>query len=461
MAIVLFLSILLFNNAELSAKSDSLTLTYKQYLENIFRYHPIAQKAGLKMKLAQTEILNAKGNLDPIITADWNEKNFDDKLYYRQYQTKLIFPTRLGIEVVGGYENTTGVFLNPENKTDEFGLWHLGFEANILQGLLVNERSTAIKQAQVFQKLAKAEQEIILNDLIYDATIVYLVWQQYVSAQAILKENESIANTYFNNTKQSFFGGEKTAIDTLEAFIAHQDAIVLRQKNELGLIKAKQQVENYLWYDTMPVNLQYNTIPAHYQDQLFDTYVDIDNANFSSHPLILSSVSKLNILEIEQRLKREKLKPKLKIKYNPLVGSASDNIVNNFSINNYKWGINFSIPLLLRSERANIQKANIKIQETQLALTNKQNELKNKMQSSWEQQLVLQKQLNLLQNNVKSYKTLLEGENEKFNYGESSVFLLNKRQEKYIHGQLKLIDTYMLRQVEILNFLYFSNQLVR
>ena len=91
---------------------------------------------------------------------------------------------------------------------------------------------------------------------------------------------------------------------------------------------------------------------------------------------------------------------------------------------------------------------------------NKRNELQNKIESGWQQLLLLQEQLILLSNNVENYKRLLDGENEKFNYGESSVFLLNKRQEKYINGQLKLIETYIKRQMELLNFLYFSNQLV-
>ncbi|MFT5169157.1 MAG: hypothetical protein ACI8P3_004405, partial [Saprospiraceae bacterium] len=70
-------------------------------------------------------------------------------------------------------------------------------------------------------------------------------------------------------------------------------------------------------------------------------------------------------------------------------------------------------------------------------------------------------QFNLLNQNVENYKRLLDGENEKFRFGESSVFLLNKRQEKYINGQIKLIEIFIKSQIEILNFLYYSNQLIK
>jgi hypothetical protein len=55
---------------------------------------------------------------------------------------------------------------------------------------------------------------------------------------------------------------------------------------------------------------------------------------------------------------------------------------------------------------------------------------------------------------------LLEGENDKFRFGESSVFLLNKRQEKYIDGRMKLVDSQIKLQQEFLDYLYYTNALI-
>lgn len=119
------------------------------------------------------------------------------------------------------------------------------------------------------------------------------------------------------------------------------------------------------------------------------------------------------------------------------------------------------MPLLLRSEKADIVRGEIKIQETELDIQNKTNELQNKIENSWHQQKLLQEQIALLNLNVENYRRLLDGEQEKYNFGESSVFLLNKRQEKYIDGRLKLIEIHIKQQIELLNFLYYSNQLIR
>jgi len=456
---VTIISICLFSKNNY-AQVDSITLTYKKYLENIINYHPVAKKADLKIRLANAETLAAKGNLDPQVEANWNQKNFEDKLYYQNYEAKLKLPTKLGIDVTGGYENSNGNFVNPENKIDNWGLWFLGVEVNVLQGLFVNNRTTALKQAKVFQQLAQNEQQIILNDLVYDAATAYLIWQLYYQNNAILENNTSIANTYFQNTKQTYLNGEKTAMDTLEAYILYQDAIGFLQNNEQYLIKARLNVQNYLWFNQQPAILKDSTIPENYKNQFLPVIINNEAIDFVNHPVILAAINKLSYIEIDQRLKREKLKPKLKLKYNPLIGTSSNEDYPILSLNNFKWGFNFTMPLLFRTEKANLQKGAIKIQEIQLDLENKRNELKNKIESSRQQQQLLQLQINLISENIEGYKRLLDGENIKFNFGESSVFLLNKRQEKFINGQLKLIKTYIEQQIELLNYLYFSNQLL-
>jgi len=122
--------------------------------------------------------------------------------------------------------------------------------------------------------------------------------------------------------------------------------------------------------------------------------------------ILFLKLNKLTYTEIEQRLKREKLKPKLKLKYNPLIGTGNNDDYANLAFNNFKWGFNFSMPLLLRSEKANVQKGAIKIKEIELDLDNKRNQLQNKIENSWQQQQLLQQQITLLQQNVNGYEQL-------------------------------------------------------
>lgn len=447
--------------SSLYAQEDSTIFSYNDYLINILKYHPIAKQADLKIDFAVAESLAAKGLFDPTLASSWKQKNFDDKLYYRVFQNKLRVPTPIGIDVVGGYENTSGEFINPENKTDQFGLWHLGIEANLLQGLLIDERRTALQQAKVFQNIAANQKQIMINDLLFNASMAYLEWQQYAAIELIIKESITLANTYLENTKTSFINGEKTAIDTLEAFIIVQDRKVLLEKNKAYIIKAKQKVSNYLWFNDVPLALTTNIQPENYQTALFDIR-DVSNIplQVQNNPIIQEKRFKQEYYEVEQRWKQEKLKPKLKAKFNPLLATSDNSIAPTYSTSDFTFGIDFSVPIPMRSERAAIQQGAIKIREVALDIENKENELKNKISASLERQNIIDSQIALQTQGVDGYERLLNAENEKFLFGESSVFLLNKRQEKFIDGQLKLVKLNIDLQMEKLSYLYYTNTLV-
>ncbi|NNE15201.1 MAG: TolC family protein [Saprospiraceae bacterium] len=442
------------------AQVDSTTITYQEYIAAVLKFHPIAKKAELKIRQGDNALLSAKGNLDPTISANWDEKDFDDKLYYRRYNGKFIIPTKTGVDFVGGYENTDGTFLNPENNTDDYGLWNLGIEVNLLQGLLYNDRRAALDRAAEFQSLTINEQNIILNELVYFASKAYHEWQMWYFFENVLLENISIANTYYENTLASYQGGEKTTLDTLEAFIIYQDAQNIYNKNKTSLTRAKQNVENYLWFDFLPIKLSSLSKPENYANNFYDLSNALDLTQLvENHPIIKSYNNKKTIVEISQRLKREKLKPKLKAKYNPLL-STGDNLIPEFAGYNQKFGIDFSMPLLFRSEKADVESDQIKLEEIDYDLQNKRNDLTNKLEGSLENQMTIQDQIEIGKDVLQGYALLLEGENEKFKFGESSVFMLNKRQEKYINSQLKLIELNIKLQKEILFFLFYSNSLL-
>ncbi len=436
------------------------TLRYSDFILNVMRYHPLALQADLKIDQAEAQTLVAKGALDPKLKTGWSSKNFDNKLYFRKYDASIKVPTTTGVQFIAGYENTLGQFINQENTITNRGLWNIGIEADILQGLLMNDRKVALEQAALYSELANFERQILLNQLMYEAAVSYVLWQQFSEFNGILLENERLAQSYFNNTKQSFTSGEKTAMDTLEATIALQDAGLLRLKLNQKLIKATENLETYLWLDQSPAQLLPTVKPEQARAAFYTQITSLENIVIDQHPIILSYQNKISTLRLDLRLKREKLKPKLKVKYNPLLATSQESIAPNVSVNDFKFGFNFSMPLLFRGARGQVDLGNIKIKETEYLVENKRNELLNKLESIWQEYDVKKKQAEVISNNVNDYKTLLDGENIKYQYGESSFFLLNKRQEKYIEGLLKEIEVGAELKLLLLEYLFLSNQLM-
>lgn len=458
--IILFFSIAL-SNSMFAQNKDYEILTYEDFIINVLQNHPIAKQADLLTRQASAEMLAARGNLDPMIEANFNQKHLDEKLYYRYADASLRVPTKWGVDFVGEYNRNTGYFINTENKTQINGLWNVGLEANLIQGLLVNERNIALKQATVFQDINKNQQIIVLNKLLSEATKSYLKWQKEFFTIEAINENIELSEQYLQNTKALFFNGEKTRIDTLEAFIILQDRQVLLQESRQMLIKAQQELENFLWFNNEAILLQETTSPSPFDTFIFEEETGIQ-ANFAmeNHPEIQEKLAKQSYFELEQRWKREKLKPKLKLKFNPFFSDNNENFIPNYQIDNYKLGVNFSTPLFFRKQKADIQRGQIKLDQIAFEIDNKQNELQNKLDASLENYIQLREQLTIQIGNISGYQQLLEAENAKFAFGESSVFLINKRQEKLLEGEIKLIKLYQKIQETLLSINFLQNRLI-
>lgn len=453
--------ILLFSLISTSSfsQSDTTLLSYNQFITNVLIHHPIAKQANLQTDFAAAELQAARGQFDPKLSTNWNDKYFDNKHYYRIFKAGFKIPTRYGVDFTGGYENTEGVFLNPENKTDTYGLWSAGIEVNVLSGLLIDERRAALQQAEIFQQAATNNRQIMLNDLILNASTAYFYWQNISATQKVILSSVSLAETYFNATRLAFLNGDKPAIDTVEAQLIVQDRQLLLQKNTANLAKAQQQLENYLWVDNIPLELQKTTVaPPVFSEDILPILDESNVVQLTQNNVeVQEKLIKIAQYEVDERLKREKLKPKLKLKYNPLLATSEEGISPSYAISDYKWGFDFSMPLLFRTARAEVEQAKLKIRSTQLELEEKRNSLQNKIEANLQQQLILQNQLNLAQQNIINYQLLLEAELEKNNIGESSVFLINKRQEKLLDGQIKLLNLQTKIQLTQVEYLFLTN----
>ncbi len=438
------------------------TLSYRTCMESVLRHHPVAKQADLLLEKADAQQRWARGGLDPEIKSEYQQKQYADKEYYTKYATLLSIPTSTGLSVVAGIQNSSGNYLNPENYIAYEPLWFLGAELDVLQGLLMNERKLALRQAEVFSEMATNDKELLLNQILYNASQAYLSWQQFCAIDSVLQENIEIAAQYFDNTKKAYLGGEKTAMDTLEAYIGKQDAITSRQKNKLSLIKSKKFLESFLWYEDQAMELYENVSPQWEPPlEIPQTRLLLNSEELLEIPSIRSYALKKKSLGYELRWKKEKLKPKLKLKYNALLSDPNAGNILDYNTDNYNWGLGFQMPLFLRSERGDLKLSQLKIKQTELEMATKRFQLQTKIEASLEQQNVLTDQISLLRKNVLGYKQLLDGENIKFLHGESSVFLLNKRQEKYTLSQIKLIEAQIKNQNEVLNYLYFTNTLRR
>jgi outer membrane protein TolC len=177
-----------------------------------------------------------------------------------------------------------------------------------------------------------------------------------------------------------------------------------------------------------------------------------------SNPLLSQYLAKQKVLETELQLKRELIKPVLDVSYN-FLSSDNQNNLQSFTTNAYKWGATFSLPLYLRKSRNEYKMAQLALQNNELETINKQNQFANKRKFIVDALRVCQEQITTAEKSVNYSNLLVEAEKLKFMNGESSLFLVNARENKWLENELKLAE-YKLKYLKtILELVYTDGNL--
>lgn len=434
-----------------SQTNDSLViLNEKEFISIVKKFHPVSKQILLIGKEARGRILSARGQFDPVISAETDAKQFQDKQYYALLNAEMVIPSWYGLEFKGGYALSKGKFLNQQEILPDNGLGSIGVSWQALQGFLMDDRRAAIKRAALFQQYTIDQQLVRMNELLFDAWNTYWLWATAYYQKEIFDDAVKVAKSRFDFVKTSFLLGDFAAIDTIEAQIQLQNRQLEQNQADIELQKARFLLSNYLWLENdIPVDLS-TTVRPPSQDAIeigttgFDEYRNQIQVRVQDNPILKLYDYKLSDLSVERRLKLEKLKPKLKLSYS-LLGTQFDILENRENSGlvipqNYKWQANFGFPLFLRSARGDLQLQDVKINQAEYERNLKNLELTNKIKSYFAQLDNNIDQLSLFDKTLSNYRTLFNAESQKLDIGESSLFLVNSRENKLIEAKVKKVE---------------------
>ena len=426
--------------AQIDIKGLEQVLSFEVYLGYVKQQHPLLKQANLQLSVGEASLLKSRGGFDPKIEVDYDRKKFKNTEYYDLLNATFKIPTWYGIEFKANFEENTGAFLNPNLVVPDGGLYSAGISFSLAQGFLINERMAMLKKARFFVDQTTAQRDLLVNNLIFDASTAYFEWVEANNEQQIYASFLNNAKLRFEGVKRSVELGDKAAIDSTEAKISFQNRKLNLEAAKLKTRKASLKASNFLWFNNVPLEIEENIMPMMPDDTIISSSLYLegitnDSIMLANHPKLRSIDAKVNSIEIERSLKRNKLLPKLDFQYNFLTQNGDQ--LNSFNTANYKAAVNFSIPIFLRKERGDVQLANLKLQDasfdraaTSLAIQNKIIAVNAEISS-------LQKQNSIIDGLMTNYKTMLTAEERKFELGESSLFLINSREQKLIEAALK------------------------
>jgi outer membrane protein TolC len=419
-------------------------LRFDEYLGYVKKFHPIVKQAELVIDESQAKLMKSRGAFDPKLEVDYDRKKFKNTEYFDQLNGTFKIPTWFGVELKATFEENTGEFLNPEAFVPEDGLYSAGLMVPLGQGLLINNRMASLKQARLFREQAKADRDIFVNNILFEASLVYFDWLQAYNRLKLFENFLVNAELRYRGIVRGVELGENAQIDATEARIALNSRKLSLEQSRVQLIKAALELSNFLWLENnIPVELQPDVIPDINSEPIVDSTFNINQLRseaviLDAHPKMLSLGYKLEGLEVDTRLKANRLLPRIDVEYNFL--SETPRVARTFNTAEYKGGLNVSFPLFLRKERGDLKLARLKLQDTEFEidatrvnLQNKINALKQELES-----YVIQNEIT--SEMVSDFQRMLFAEERKFQLGESSLFLVNARESKLIDGQLKAIE---------------------
>lgn len=430
------------SNTEYSLPDNLKEMSYNEYLGFVKKYHPLVKNANLEISKAQANLMMARGGFDPKLELDYNKKQFQGTEYYSILNSSFKIPTWYGIDIKAGFDENEGYYLNPENKTPKNGLTSLGISVPLGQGLLINQRMADLRKAKIQLKLSEAEQKLEAIAVLYDASIAYFNWKKNYEENLLYEQYSINAKKRYEGIESLIKQGDKPAIDSIEAGIIVRNRLLALEDSKLKLTKARLELSNFLWLDNnIPLELTDAIVPEKklgltIQETLNSS--DLANPDFSiiKHPKIEALQSKIDLLTVDKKLKANMLLPKIDIGYSYLT-QPNPTIPNNSD--NYKVGIDFYFPLFLRKERGYLKLAQYKIQESEFMRDLEKLQLANKINAQKTEIHSLTKQQKLINNLVADYHKMLQSEERLFALGESSLFLINTRENNLVSAQLSQI----------------------
>lgn len=439
---------------------SSRELSYGKFLSLLKNTNLLAQKAENNLPFAGYQLKAAQGNFDPQLSSSFNNKQFNSKNYFSYGSAEIKQPLYTSHYLKMGYQYGQGVSINPEFATSAIGLPYVGVEVSLLQGLLMDKRRAEIKKAKYYSDYYKDEQKIQLNELFYYASTTYMEGVYSKKINSIYAYFSNLAQQRLEGISELSKSGEKPAVDTIEAAIYLQGRLLEMQASEIELSKKNTEIQTLISSSDELVKDR-----IEYSDSLDQLYLSASIAiqqllqnETISNPLLSQYIAKQKVLETELRLKRELIKPVLDVSYN-FLSNDNQTYLQGFTTNAYKWGATFSFPLYFRKARNEYKMAQIAVQNNELETINKQNQFSNKRKFIVEALRVCQEQINNAEKSVNYSNLLVEAEKLKFVNGESSLFLVNARENKWLENELKLAE-YKLKYLKaILELVYTDGNL--
>lgn len=440
---------LLFFVIPLPGKCEVLVLS--EVLNSVDRSYPLISAAKQDVEKSQADYFSAKGGFDPLLKAAIQDTSLG---YYKNtyYDLAVEQPTPLwGTKLITGYRKGTGNFPVYDTRFQTFdeGEARVGLELPILKGGLTDERRTRIQTNEMGVQIARQSLDSKKLEIKREVTKKYWDW---VAAGKKLGVSEDLLNIALQRDQalvKRVQKGDAAQIDQTD----NQRAVLQRQAAIIAAERSLQKsaIDLSLYYrdpegkPKIPLKEQ---LPDHFPDYQNDdginpTLNQLDEISLK-HPDAQALTLQIEQLNYEQALARNMILPKLDLNVS---------FVKDFGVNpgtsyippssypyEFKVSVQFEVPLFLRSARGKSESVFFNQQKVEFVQSLTLDRLKALILDASQAITAARGRIEFAKQEVEVSKRLEEGERKKYQHGDSSLLIINLREQITRDAMFKEIE---------------------
>lgn len=431
-------------------------LGFKGFMATVANYHPDLQQARIDMGVASAQRLAKQGSFDPSIGGGSQVERFNSSSaegksqVASQNSVELTLPTSSGLKVLTGAKWALGDIKTPVSPTGDGGEYYWGVKLPLLRGFLMNDKAAALKQAKIKEVMAGIKYRQKTLELLTKANATYWAWVTAVQQVSVAEGLNQLAAVRLKQIQTRVDLGDQAAIVAVEA-----QREVAKRQGQLAKANRKQQEKSldlalYLWQaptgtgemlatsqQPLTPNSQY-FVPAPTQSLVPKPGDDVAASlavalKQRPEPQLIGLAQTL--AAVDKALATNNLLPQLDVMAIQGVETGNNAIGPVF-----KAGIQMNIPLRYRTPLGERRQARLTMDsltiEAQQAAQKIQTDIRN-LHSEW---LARIQQYDAAKLEFDAAQQLAEGERIRFRLGDTTLFLVNRRERAAADAQLKVIQ---------------------
>lgn len=432
------------NNEGTNDKSTTINLL--DVLKSTLQHHPRIVQAYSQRQQAEAKQLQADAVFDWQIDQDSFVRTggfFDGAILDQSLSRKLPFANA---KISAGYRISDGEFPIYENinNTLAAGETYIKASVSLLRDREIDKNRAEIITAGLGIDIVAQQQNLILNDLLLDATLQYLDWRQASERKRIISRLVALAQARQKGIEQQVAAGELAQISLIEfqVTLLQRQAELLAieqtlQKHAIGLsMFMRDQDGNPM---LLPENAQAN-------EKVDDALITLPQreavyATLRNHPKLVALEREIDQVSADLRLQQNGLQPKL---------DASVLIANDFGgrgdrsqtlegVESY-ISLDFSVPIGLRAAKGKVAQTKAKLVETKAKKKEVLDSIDIKLNQAFTALDNLRQLRDLREAQANIAERLMVEEQKRFDAGVSDLFLLNARETNFTRAQMLALN---------------------